>query len=243
MGEDSFFVLIKPKININTKKMRGKLQKIINIVQKSLIIALSFVFIIAIQVYASSTPQFSQQITAGTKSVDIVDSSGDPVTSPTVSFGSLSYSFDTQDGSGTLGVTEAKVRAFNPTSATTLTVSIGAAGTTVWDSGSNTFDYNDPDGYVDGDDTPDTVGGEMTIDANAGTLTGVSGCSTSYVSKGASASFNQETSTNSIDLITSTDNAANDFCRWDLIGVDVDQKIPAAQAAGTYTITLSLSIT
>lgn len=207
----------------------------------------AFLFLVSGQIFANNQPTMNQTISAGAKSVDIVDSGGSAVASPSVSFSSANYSFDTQDTTGTLGIANAKIRAYNPTTAQTLTVSIAASNATdVWtDGGSYTYDFNDPDGYTDGADA-DSVGGQMTIDpSDAGaTLAGVSGCAVTNVSKGSSASFSETgTVKNSIDLITSTSNAANKFCRWDLTGVALTQKIPAAQAAASYSLNLVLSIT
>jgi hypothetical protein len=194
---------------------------------------------------ASNQSQLNQAINAGAKSVDIVDGSGNAVASPAVSFSSANYSFDTQDTTGTLGTASEKIRAYNPTSVQTLTVSIAASNPTdTWISGGDSYDFNDPNGYTDGADA-DNFGGQMTINPSDGgaVLAGVSGCATSNVSKGSSASFSETgTVKNSIDLITSTSNAANKFCRWDLTGVSLTQKIPAAQAAGSYTLNLVLTI-
>ncbi|HCP08740.1 MAG TPA: hypothetical protein DIT25_03020, partial [Candidatus Moranbacteria bacterium] len=97
----------------------------------------------------------------------------------------------------------------------------------------------DGNGYTDGADA-DSVGGQMTINPAAGTLAGVSGCSTSNVSKGGSNSFSEGT-VNSIDILSAT-SGASAFCRWDLTGVSLTQKIPAAQPAGSYSIDMVLTI-
>lgn len=195
--------------------------------------------------FASNQSQLNQAINAGAKSVDIVDGSGNAVASPAVSFSSANYSFDTQDTTGTLGTASEKIRAYNPTSVQTLTVSIAASNPVdAWVSGGDSYDFNDPNGYTDGADT-DGFGGQMTINpSDAGAvLAGVSGCSTANVSKGSSASFSETgTVKNSIDLVTSTSNISNKFCRWDLTGVALTQKIPAAQAAGSYSLNLVLTI-
>ena len=206
-----------------------------------------FLFLTAVQVIASSTTTMSQTISGTSKSVDIVNASGTAVGSPAITFGAIDYSFSTQDATGTLGVSAQRIRAYNPTSATTFTVSIAGVGGTaaVWtDGGSLTYDFNDGSGYTDGADATDTVGGQLTIDAdNASvTLEGVSPCSADNASKGTEASFVQGT-TDSIDLITTSANATNTYCRWDYYGAPMTQKIPAGQAGGTYTLSLILSIT
>jgi hypothetical protein len=190
--------------------------------------------------YAANTPQLNQAINSGSKSVDIVDGSGNTVASPSVSFESLTYSFDTQDGTGTLGTASEKIRAYNPTGAAVWSVNIaGSDATAVWTDGANTYDFNDASGYADGGDA-DLVGGQMTIDPSVGTLAGVSGCATTNVTKGASNSFVQE-SVDSIDLMSAASGAPT-FCRWDLTGVGLTQKVPAGQVSGSYAVSMVLTI-
>jgi hypothetical protein len=224
--------------------MSEKTQKSSEISQKSLMVAFVFCVLIWAQthVYASNQSEFDQTINAGSLSVDIVDGSGNTVGSPSVSFASKSFSFDTQTSAGTLGTASEKIRAANPTATDTWTVNLaGSATTASWTSGSDHYDFNDANGsgYTDGADA-DSVGGQLTVDPSGGTITGVSGCSTSNVSVGASDSF-VEGSTNSIDLMSATTGAATS-CRWDLTGVSLSQKIPAAQNAGSYALTMVLSI-
>lgn len=190
--------------------------------------------------FASNQATINQSINDGAKSVDIVDAGGVTVASPAVSFGNLSFSFNTQDGAGTLGTAAQAIRAYNPTSGATWSVSIAAsAPTAVWTSGGNTYDFNDTSGYTDGADT-DTKGGQMTIDPSAGTIAGISGCATTNISKGTSTSFVEGT-TNSIGLMTAASGAST-YCRWDLTGINLTNKIPAAQPSGAYALTLVLTI-
>jgi hypothetical protein len=224
--------------------MNKKIEKSLEISQKSLITAFVFCVLIWAQtyVYASNQSEFDQTISAGSLSVDIVDGSGNTVGSPAAAFASKSFSFDTQTSAGTFGTASQKIRASNPTATDTWTVNLaGSATTATWTSGSNHYDFNDSNGsgYTDGADT-DSYGGQITVDPSGGTIAGVSGCSTSNVSVGASDSF-VEGSTDSIDLMSATTGAATS-CRWDLTGVALSQKIPAAQTAGSYALTMVLSI-
>jgi hypothetical protein len=222
-----------------------KWEKTKQLIKKTSAIIASFALLIGIQAMAAPSSTMNQAINAGSKSVDIVDSGGTPVGSPAVTFTAITFSFDTQDSNNAvLGTSSERIRAYNPTNDQTLTVSLaGSATTAVWTNGSETYDFNDGSGYTDGSDA-DSVGGQLSVDASGGTLAGVSGCATSNVSKGSASSFVEGggSPVASIDLITSTSNAANKRCRWDLTGVDLDQKIPAAQATGSYTLTLTLSI-
>lgn len=218
---------------MKTKIKNNKISK------KWLILALFSVFLTGTVVWAVNDT-FNQTISAGSLSVDIVDSGGSSVGSPAVTFGAVNYSFDNQDGTGTLGTASEKIRAYNPTSTETWTVNMaGSATTALWTDGGNTYDFNDGSGYSDGGDT-DSKGGQMTVDPSGGTLAGVSGCATANVSKGTSDSF-VEGSTDSIDLMYASAGAAT-FCRWDLTGVSLTQKIPGGQPAGSYSMTMVITI-
>lgn len=217
-----------------------KTQRKIKIGKKWLVSAISLAFLAGTAVYAASTPQFNQAISEGAKSVDVVDGSGNSVASPAVSFSAANFSFSTQDTTGTLGTASEKIRALNPTSGVTWSVTLaGNATTATWTTGSQYYDFNDGSGYTDGGDA-DSYGGQMTVDPSGGTLAGVLGCATTNVTKGTSDSF-VEGSVNSIDLMSAAAGAST-FCRWDLTGVSLTQKMPAGQAAGSYSISMTLTI-
>lgn len=209
-------------------------------VKKLVFVVLMLVFLTSLQVWAADWSQLSQTINDGTLAVDIVDSGGSTVASPSVTFGALTYSFSTQDGTGTLGTSSERIRAYNPTSTDTWSVNLaGSATTATWSNGSHTYDFNDGNGYTDGTDA-DSVGGQMTVDPSSATITGVSGCSTSNISTGSSDSYVEGT-TDNIDLMSASAGAAT-YCRWDLTGVSLTQGIPAGQNPGTYTLTMNLTI-
>lgn len=201
----------------------------------------SFYFGFIAAVNAASTTDLSQTINAGSLSVDIVDASGDSVSSPSVSFSSQSFSFDSATTTATLGSSSEKIRLSNPTGTASWSVTLAATdgSTGYWsDGGSNTFDFNDSAYSGDGSDS-DSRGGRLAVDPSGGTITGVSGCSTSNVSLGSSSAFDEGT-TDSITLF-SANSSASTFCRWDLTGVSLSQSIPAAQAGATYTINMTLT--
>lgn len=219
--------------------MQNKKQSIIN--RKWLYLATILGFMSAVGAYAATTPQLNQTISDGARSVDIVDAGGSPVASPTANFGALTFSFDTQDATSTgIFTASQKIRVSNPTSTATWSVNIaGSAPTALWTAGGNTYDFNDSSGYTDGADT-DSKGGQMTIDPSGATIAGVSGCSTSNVTAGASDSF-IETTNNSIDLFSGASGAAT-YCRWDLTGVNLTQKIPAGQPSGSYALSMTITV-
>jgi len=216
-------------------------KRAVKLTKRLLIITVGFIFSVGAQVWAADNSQLNQVISAGTSSVDIVDAAGTTVGSPAVTFGALTFDFDTQDSTGTLGTSSERIRASNPTSTAVWTANLaGSATTAVWtDGASNTYDFNDVNGYTDGADD-DTVGGQMTVDPSGGAIAGVSGCSTDNITVGASDSYNEET-VDDIDLMSAASGAAT-FCRWDLTGVGLSQGIPAGQDAASYSITMNLTI-
>ncbi len=184
--------------------------------------------------------------TIGSLSVDIVNSSGVSVVSPSVSMSSLTIGFDCNTSTGSLGTSSERIRVNNTTGSPQWTVAIAATSgaTSTWASGGNTFDFNDgsgtPAGCADGADA-DTRPGRMTLNPSAGTSSPQSGCSNTGITLGSSSSFAQGT-TDSITLISAS-SGANTICYWDLTGVSVSQTIPIQQATGTYTINLTLTVT
>ncbi|MFH0820501.1 MAG: hypothetical protein V1908_01880 [Candidatus Peregrinibacteria bacterium] len=216
--------------------------------KKTLTLSAVATFILALMqagvVLASSNARFSQTISDGVQSVDVVNTTGTPVGSPAVSFNSLAFSFDSQTATGTLGAVDQKIRVFNPTGDTTWNVSLAATSgaTATWSNGgTDRYDYNDAN--ADGTDSADTdsVGGRLTVNPSAATLAGVgTSCTTSNVTLGSSANF-QEGSVASVTLLTGAAGSPR-YCRWDLTGVSLSQVLPASQPAGTYSIDFTLTI-
>ena len=216
------------------------------------LLVLGFIFgvIVVINVWASSSPVFNQAINPASLSVDIVDGSGISVATPSVDFGALNFSFGTQDAHGQLATSSEKIRAYNPTSSTdTWTVNLaGSAADALWTSGIDYYDFNDAGGYVDdgtialGGTDDDSYGGQMTVNPSTGSIAGVSGCSTDHTSLGISDSFVEGTN-NSIDIFSAGAGAAT-TCSWDFVGAinNITQAVPAGQAVGNYSITMTLSI-
>ena len=215
--------------------------KLINLIAKRVgIISMILIGIVAIKASASNQSQLNQSISDGVRSIDIVDAGGTTVASPSVSFTAATFSFATQDTTGTLGVSAQRIRVYNPTSTATWTASVaGSAVTANWTTGSQYYDFNDGSGYTDGGDA-DSYGGQLLVNPAGGTLAGVSGCATTNVSLGANSAFNQGT----VDSITIASGAsgAPTYCRWDVTNIGLTQRIPASQASGSYSLNLVLSI-
>lgn len=181
---------------------------------------------------------------AGTLSVDIVDSGGSSVSSPTMAMAAAILSFAFQSIDGTFGVSSEKIRVSNTTSNPqwTLTMTTDSGPAAFWDSAGTDYDFNDPTaGAGDGGDA-DSLGGQMTVDASGGTITPQGGCSNTDLSLGSSNAFNEGT-TDTITLLTAGASAGTS-CYWDLTGVDISQTIPAEQpVASDYSVDMTLTVT
>ena len=203
---------------------------------EALSLSLVLGLIVLVQAWASTTPTFNQTISAAALSVDIVDSGGSTVETPTVDFGGVNFSFDYQDSHGQFATSSERVRANNPTAKDTWTVSLaGSAPGATWTDGGNTYNFDDPTGSGE-------TNGQMSFDPSTGSITGVDGCSADHVSKGISESF-EEGVTDSIDIMIASAGAAT-ACQWDFIGAaeNLLQKIPAGQVVGSYSLGMIVSI-
>lgn len=209
-----------------------------------------YVFVVARVVLASATSNFTQTITAGTLSIDIVDGSYVTVGSPSVAFGNVAFSFACRTAgnrtSGTFGTASQVIYVQNPDAADGgWTASLaGSAATNVWDSAGTDYDFNDANGSgcTDGADA-DSVGGQMTVDPSAGTLAAGAclACVTTNITKGSSTPFVQAT-TDSVTLLTAAA-GSDDIGDWKLTGVSILNTVPAEQpAASDYDINMTLSI-
>ncbi len=181
--------------------------------------------------------------TSGSLSLDIVNSGGTPVGSPSVSMLEKYFSFVYQTTTGTLGVTDEKIRVTNTTASAQWSLSIAATGgsTAYWDGTSSDYDYNDPTASAgDGSDS-DLLGGQLTVNPAGATITPQGGCSATDISQGDSESFNEETANNDIDLATAGASAETS-CYWDITGISLSQTIPAEQLASTYTLNMTITL-
>ncbi len=168
---------------------------------------------------------------SGTLSVDIVDSGGTTVATPSVTFGAVAFSFNTQTSTGTLGVSAEKIRLSNTTSTPTWAMSVAATSgpTTLWTTGSITYDFNST-----------AANGRLTVDPSGATITPQGGCASTGISLGSSTSFNQGV-TDSVTLATAS-GSTQTSCYWDFTGIGLTQDLPAKQSVGTYTISLTLTV-
>jgi hypothetical protein len=196
-------------------------------------------------VLASSTSNFTQIITAGTLTADIVDNNWDSVASPSVTFPSKFFSFACQASTAEFGSWSQRIYVRNPgavAGAWSLTMA-APLSTSVWTSAGTPFDFNDPtgSGCTDGADA-DAVGGQMSVDPSVGTLAvgACAGCALTDVSKGDSSAFSEGV-TNTMTLISALA-TADEVGDWYLTGVSIMQSIPAEQAvAADYAIMMTIT--
>lgn len=194
-----------------------------------------------VNIYAESNTNFSQTID-GNLGINIVDESGSSVAVPAVSFSSMTFSMNSQTSTGVLGTNAERVRVTNPTSSATWTASLAATNgpTTQWTGTDRSYDFNDSTaGATDGADA-DSVGGQMTINPVSGSIAGVGATLTNNVSLGASNAFAQGIM-DSIDLMSAGAGAQSPG-EWDLTGVGLSQSVPAGQAAQSYSIQMTLTV-
>ena len=175
----------------------------------------------------------------GVLSVRIVDADFVDISSPAMSFSSRPFAFEAQLATGTLGSSSLRIRV--ETAAQTnwsLSLSATSGSTALWTKGLDRYDMNDVSIDIDGADA-DSVGGRLTASPALGSILPVSTCTNTGVSLGANASF-QEGVVDAVTLMSAVGATAQ--CAWDLMSVPLEQRIPARQPAGAYTIQLTLTV-
>lgn len=180
---------------------------------------------------------------AGPVTVNIVDSGGAPIGSPTVAFPGVDRRINCRTNSAVLGVSNARIRVNNQTLNPQWNLSIAATGgaTSNWNNGAGAnYDFNDPTaaGCGDGGDT-DSFAGQLSINPSVATSTPQSGCTNTGLSFGSSSAFNQGV-VDSITLLTAGASAQTD-CFWDITGINMSQTIPQEQANGSYNLNFTIS--
>jgi hypothetical protein len=179
-------------------------------------------------------------------SVDIVNASGTTVASPSVGLTSATISFSCNTSTGTLGVSAQRIRVNNTTTNPAWTIALAptSGATSKWSTGTLDYDFNDasgaPAGCADGADA-DALAGQLSVSPAASTVTPQSGCTSTGVTRGSNTAYAEGT-VNSITLLTGSASASIN-CYWDLTTVGLSQKIPAETRPGSYTLSLTLTIT
>jgi hypothetical protein len=207
------------------------------IVKKIFIVAALALAIVPTSAYAAPTPTLNQTVNPGTLSTDVLGSDGTtPVGSPTVNFPAINKGFTCQTNTATLGDASNRLYVTNLASNNGWNIAIAATGGAAanWTAGGNTYKYNDAAGTG-------CTNGQMTVDPSVSTITldCSSSCTATGLIKGTSTAFDGTTTT-SVTLLTKPDGAA---WRGYVTGVGLSQKIPAGQAAGAYSLPMTITVT
>jgi hypothetical protein len=205
------------------------------------------------QVFANSTQiEFEQDIEEGILNIYFVDTTVGEVqdifeiletsivTDPNIPFPSLSFSFNPQDSSSTLGSPEQTIRIDNATSNTGFDLALAPEIQTsfeidgYWMDGENSYPIH----------SENQNEGALTVDPSNLNIDAF-GCDSESVNPGSLSSFlfigagNSE-NVESIDLLNASDSA---FCRVDVTGIDLLQRIPGRQEPGQYNLNMVLTAT
>lgn len=178
----------------------------------------------------TATSTLSQTINNGTASTDIRDAGGSVLSTPTVSMNAVTLSTSQQNSTGTFGSNSQRITVDNPGGAPngwSLALNASVPGSAVWTSGGDTYAYNGT-----------AAAGQLTVNPAAGTLTPVVGGATG-VTLGTSTTFS---GTSAITLVNASA-ASADIWNGYVTGIGMTQTIPANQPAGTYTLSMTQTLT
>lgn len=203
--------------------------------KKTLIIGITVVGMLALAgtsvTYAATTApsQLTQSITSGVLSTDVRDASNAVVSAPSFAMSSAVASTSVQATTGTLGTAAQRLSVDNPGASSTgwtlaLNATVPTTGT--WTSGANSYPYNGT-----------ATSGQLTVDPSTAIITPVTGTLTG-VTKGGSATFTGGTSITLMSASSSASQAWNGY----ITGISLTQKIPAGQAIGSYTFSMTQTV-
>ncbi len=113
-------------------------------------------------------PQITTAASGGTLSVDIVNSGGTPVGSPSVPMGNVVVTIGHQTATGTFGTSSERIRVDNGTGNPQWTLTVAAQGgsTSFWDATAADYDFNDPTSNAGDGGDADSLGGQLTLNAS-----------------------------------------------------------------------------
>jgi len=160
--------------------------------------------------------------------VAFVNGSGDVIPAPTVVFSSVTAG---QSASATLGIPSSKIRVTNSRAIApwSLTLAATSGPGTKWTDGINNMGFDEPSG------------GKLTVDPSVATVAPIGlTCTSAGLTLGSSATFNQGV-IDSITLLTAGGSAQTN-CVWNLTGVGLSQFVPAGQAAASYGLSMTLTV-
>lgn len=116
-------------------------------------------------------------------SVDIVDSGGTPVGSPSFIMNSVIVTIGHQSATGVFSDVNKKIRVTNNSGNAqwTLTLAADAGTTAFWDGTTTDYDFNDPTANAGDGPDGDGFGGRMSLNPSVGTLGGT--CTSTGITK------------------------------------------------------------
>jgi len=177
----------------------------------------------------------TQQINGGTLSAAVLDASLVVVPSPSFAMTATSFSFTCQTATGTLGSTSQRLYVLNPSGTSAgQSWTLSLAATASWTSGGNTYAYNQAAGSG-------CTSGQLTVNPTAGTVTPdctTTVCTTAVITKGTSTAMSGATPVTVLSAPIGTT-----IWRGYITGITLSQQIPAEQAAGSYTLPVTLTAT
>jgi hypothetical protein len=184
--------------------------------------------------------------TTGTLSIGFVNALNIPLVNPTMGFDVIVANTSWQQSNIGFSTPSQKLRIYNDLAMDGWNVSIAPTDgpTALWNRTDNLakYDFNDVGGDEvtgpqDGADS-DLLAGLLAVFPESSTIT--SSCSTSGLTRGITSVF-VEGVTNSITLLSASNTAAMG-CNYDLTNIGLSQAVPAAQAAGTYTLDMTVTV-
>lgn len=172
-------------------------------------------------------------------SVSFIDGDENVYSSASVSLSPIVSSFSSQTATGTIGTTSRKIHVTSASQTSwSLTLGPASGATSLWTSGGNSFDFNDGSGATDGADT-DTKGGQLSVNPTSLSVSSSAGCSAAGLVAGSQTSF-VEGSVDTITLVNTSGASTN--CEWQITDILLQQVIPPAQQAGSYSQSFTVTI-
>jgi hypothetical protein len=201
-------------------------------------------FFTLFQIFGQENTSFltQQEVVEGNFLVYFIDDSEEIINSPTVTFPTTNYSFDSQISSSILAETERTIRIDNVTSNNYIDLAIAP------DLSSTGNFTNDAKWFSTGKSYPiysdNSEDGRLIIDPISSSFV-ATGCQPNLLNLGTTSHFlflepEHENNIESIDLITFSSVST---CRIDLQGIDLIQTIPPLQAPGFYELEMIITAT
>lgn len=196
------------------------------------IAALTFVVGVPALAFAqSANVDFTQSINPGVLSTDFRNASNVVVGAPSFGLNAASVSLSQQTVTGTFGTNTQRISVNNPGAANngwSLAIAATGGATATWTAGSNTYKFNGT-----------AAEGRLTLDPSVAALSVSSPATSTGISLGTQAAFASSTP---VSLLTAA-SGSDDVWSGYITDVGVSQTVPASQPAGSYTFSLTQTVT